>query len=49
MLTDGNDTGSTVPPVDASKVAAAAGIRIYTIAIGDPATVGEVCPSAGAL
>ena len=41
MLTDGNDTGSTVPPVDASKVAAAAGIRIYTIAIGDPATVGE--------
>ena len=41
MLTDGNDTGSTVPPVDAAKVAAASGIRIYTIAIGDPATVGE--------
>jgi Ca-activated chloride channel family protein len=41
MLTDGNDTGSTVPPVDAARVAAAAGIRIYTIAIGDPATVGE--------
>jgi Ca-activated chloride channel family protein len=41
MLTDGNDTGSTVPPVDASKVAAATDIRIYTIAIGDPATVGE--------
>ena len=41
LLTDGNDTGSTVPPVDAAKVAAAEGIRIYTIAIGDPATVGE--------
>ncbi len=41
MLTDGNDTGSTVPPVDAAKVAAASDIRIYTIAIGDPATVGE--------
>ena len=41
MLTDGNDTGSTVPPVDAAKVAAASNIRIYTVAIGDPATVGE--------
>ena len=41
MLTDGNDTGSTVPPGDAAKVAAASDIRIYTIAIGDPATVGE--------
>ena len=41
MLTDGNDTGSIVPPIDAAKVAAANGIRIYTIAIGDPASVGE--------
>jgi Ca-activated chloride channel family protein len=41
ILTDGNDTGSTVPPVDAAKVAAAENIRIHTIAIGDPATVGE--------
>jgi Ca-activated chloride channel family protein len=41
MLTDGNDTGSLVPPVDAAKVAATDNIRIYTIAIGDPATVGE--------
>ena len=41
MLTDGNDTGSTVPPVDAAKVAATYEIRIYTIAIGDPASVGE--------
>ena len=41
MLTDGNDTGSTVPPIDAAKVAATFDIRIYTIAIGDPATIGE--------
>jgi Ca-activated chloride channel family protein len=41
MLTDGNDTGSKVPPVDAARVAASYGIRIYTIAIGDPTTIGE--------
>jgi Ca-activated chloride channel family protein len=41
VLTDGNDTGSTVPPIDAAKVAATYDIRIYTIAIGDPASVGE--------
>ncbi len=41
ILTDGNDTGSKVPPVDAAKVGAASDIRIYTIAIGDPTTVGE--------
>ncbi len=41
ILTDGNDTGSTVPPVDAAKVAATHNIRIYTVAIGDPAAVGE--------
>ena len=41
ILTDGNDTGSTVPPIDAAKVAATYDIRIYTIAIGDPASIGE--------
>lgn len=41
LLTDGNDTGSVVPPVDAARVAAARGIRIHPIAVGDPATVGE--------
>lgn len=40
-LTDGNDTGSKVPPVEAAKVAAAYNIKIYTIAIGDPEAVGE--------
>ncbi len=41
VLTDGNDTGSKVPPVEAAKVAKQKGITIYSIAIGDPATVGE--------
>lgn len=41
MLTDGNDSGSKVPPVDAAKVAYSYGIKIYTIAIGNPETVGE--------
>ncbi|QBY06026.1 VWA domain-containing protein [Thalassotalea sp. HSM 43] len=40
-LTDGNDNGSKVPPVDAAKVAAAYNIKIYAIAIGDPSAVGE--------
>jgi Ca-activated chloride channel family protein len=41
ILTDGNDTGSKVPPVEAAKVAKFHEIRIYTVAIGDPANVGE--------
>ncbi len=41
VLTDGNDTGSKVPPVEAAKVAQQKGITIYTVAIGDPASVGE--------
>ena len=41
LLTDGNDTGSLVPPVDAARVAATEDIRIYPIAVGDPTTVGE--------
>ena len=39
-ITD-NDTGSSVPPVDAARVAKAYDVKIYTIAIGDPVTVGE--------
>ncbi len=40
-LTDGNDTKSQVPPVEASRIAADRGIRIHCVAIGDPTTVGE--------
>ncbi|WP_423894022.1 VWA domain-containing protein [Candidatus Pelagadaptatus aseana] len=41
LLTDGNDSGSLVPPAEAAKVALDQGVVIHTIAIGDPAATGE--------
>ena len=41
LLTDGNDTGSKVPPGKAAEIAAERGVRIHAVAIGDPTTVGE--------
>lgn len=41
ILTDGNDTGSKVPPIEAAKVAANYQVKIYTIAIGNLASQGE--------
>lgn len=41
LLTDGNDSGSRVPPLEAAKVAADHRVTIHTIAIGSPETVGE--------
>lgn len=41
VLTDGNDTGSQVPPIEAAKVAHRYGVIIYPIAIGDSATLGQ--------
>lgn len=41
VLTDGNDTESLVPPLDAAKVAKAKAVRIHIIAMGNPETVGE--------
>jgi Ca-activated chloride channel family protein len=40
-LTDGNDTASQVPPAEAARIAHDRGIRIHTVAIGDPVTAGE--------
>lgn len=40
-LTDGNDTKSRVPPVEAARVASQRDITVYTVAIGDPTTAGE--------
>ena len=40
-LTDGNDTKSQVPPIEAARVAKERDIHIHTVAIGDPTTVGE--------
>jgi len=41
VLTDGNDTGSQIPPSEAAGIAATRGIVIHTVAMGDPETVGE--------
>ncbi len=40
LLTDGNDTGSRMPPVKAAQIAKDRGIRIHTIAIGNPKATG---------
>lgn len=41
LLTDGNDTGSKVAPNKAAEIAADHNMRIHTIAMGDPETIGE--------
>jgi Ca-activated chloride channel family protein len=41
LLTDGNDSGSRMPPRKAAEIAAGKNISIYTIGVGDPATIGE--------
>ena len=41
LLTDGNDTGSKMPPSKAAEIAAQEGIVIHTVAIGDVNATGE--------
>lgn len=41
VLTDGNDTGSQVPPEKAAAIAKDKGIVIQTVAVGDPKAAGE--------
>ena len=41
LLTDGNDTGSRVPPEKAAAIAADRGVQVHVVAVGDPTTVGE--------
>lgn len=41
LLTDGNDTGSKVPPRKAAEIAAQHELTIYPVAVGDPASAGE--------
>jgi len=40
-LTDGNDTGSKVPPAQAAKIAQDNDIVIHVIGVGDPTATGE--------
>lgn len=41
VLTDGNDTASRMQPDRAADIARQRGIRIHTVAIGDPKATGE--------
>lgn len=41
LLTDGNDTGSKMPPLKAAEIAKNRGIKIYTVGIGNPNATGE--------
>jgi Ca-activated chloride channel family protein len=41
LLTDGNDTGSKVPPLKAAEIAALNDVTVYPVAVGDPNSVGE--------
>ena len=41
VMSDGDDTGSKVPPLTAAKLAAKNDVNIFTIAIGDPQKAGE--------
>lgn len=41
VMSDGDDTGSKVPPLTAAKLAKNNGVTIFPIAIGDPKNAGE--------
>ena len=41
LLTDGNDTGSLVPPVRAAAIAGRENIVLHVVGFGDPTTAGE--------
>ena len=41
LVTDGSDTNSRLDAVDAARVAATDGIKIYTLGMGDPKTKGD--------
>jgi Ca-activated chloride channel family protein len=41
LMSDGDDTGSRIPPETAAKLAAKEEVKIYSIAMGDPENAGE--------
>ncbi len=49
LLTDGNDTSSAITPDHAADMAAAKGVVIHTIGIGDPQATGEAKVNLGTL
>lgn len=40
-LTDGNDTGSRIPPEEAARIASNSDITVHVVGVGDPKSVGE--------
>jgi Ca-activated chloride channel homolog len=49
LLTDGNDSGSRVPPQRAAEIAARVGVKVYAVSLGDPGAVGEAALDIAAL
>ncbi|OPA86188.1 hypothetical protein BFW87_25925 [Pseudomonas fluorescens] len=49
LLTEGNDTSSAITPDHAAEMAAAKGVVIHTIGIGDPQATGEAKVNLGSL
>lgn len=49
LLTDGNDTGSRMPPRTAAEIAKQNGITIHVVGLGDPRATGEDKVDYGAL
>lgn len=49
LLTDGNDTGSRMPPRKAAEIARQNGITIHVVGLGDPRAAGEDKVDYGAL
>lgn len=41
LLSDGADTNSQMSPLNATEIAADAGVRIFTIGVGDPTATGD--------
>ena len=41
LMSDGDDTGSKIPPLTAAKLAKKNGVSIFPVAIGDPKNAGE--------
>ena len=41
LLSDGEDTGSRMSPINAAEIAAQNGVEIFTIGVGDPAGLGN--------
>lgn len=49
LLSDGSDTASAMSPINAAEIAAAQGVEIFTIGVGDPDARGEARVDLGAL